>query len=134
LKQSQHRWRVRRLLLHGAMVAAPLVLLFLQARTQVSTLGICLIKTLVGVPGPACGITHSAMAMFTGHTSEAFRLHPAGPVMVVLVVGMTLYLALVLMIPNRGLKWAQEVKTYKRMENAAIAALLIGWAVRPVIN
>jgi hypothetical protein len=88
---------MRMLVLHGAMLIAPAALLLAHARFHFNATGICVIKSIFDVDCPACGITHSAIAMFSGHMREAFRLHPAGPIVVGIIGIMALYLILVLL-------------------------------------
>jgi hypothetical protein len=48
------------------MLVAPGALLIIHARLHVNALGICAFKTLAGFDCPACGITHSIMALLNG--------------------------------------------------------------------
>ena len=130
---DQYRWRVRMLALHGAMLVGPAVLLFAHSRWPAKRYGACVFKAAFGVDCPACGITRSAMAMFTGNIFLAIRLHPAGPLVVAVISVMTAYLAIVVCTSVNGLEWGKEVKAYKGTEMLALAALLIGWFGRIVV-
>ena len=136
LKQysDQRAWRMRMLLLHGAMLATPVALLIAHSRFHVNALGICVFKAISGVDCPACGITHSAMAMVSGHMRDAFRLHPAGPMVVVIVGIMVLYLAVVLWTGYEGVQWKKESTAYNTLERLAIGVLLIGWVGKLFMN
>lgn len=131
---GQRSWRIRTFLLHLAMLTAPLVLALVHTRFQVDPLGICLFRTVVGIDCPACGITRSAMALFSGHMREAFHLHPAGPIIVGILGVTTSYLALVLLSGGAGFEWGKEAAAFKSIERLAVAALLIGWVVRLSVN
>jgi hypothetical protein len=122
------------LLLHGAMLAAPLALLAAHARFQFRGWGCCLFRRLAGVDCPGCGITRSAMALLKGDVSEAFRLHPAGPLVVALIALIVTYLGLALFTRFRGLSWRQEVRAFAGIEMAAMTALLTGWIGRGLLN
>ncbi|MEE8453072.1 MAG: DUF2752 domain-containing protein [Thermoguttaceae bacterium] len=122
------------LFLHGAMLAVPVTLLIAHTRFRLGALGFCVFKTCFGIDCPACGITRSVMATFSGQMSEAFRLHPAGPVVIGIVAIMALYLALVLLTGHKGLAWRKEAKAYNVLEAFAIAALVIGWVGKSFIN
>jgi hypothetical protein len=118
------------LLLHGTMLTAPLALWVVHTRFKVDALGTCLFKAVAGVDCPACGITRSASAMFRGHMGEAFRLHPAGP-LVVGIIGITaVYLTLALATEHAGFEWKKELKMFKSLELLAVGALLIVWLVK----
>jgi hypothetical protein len=122
------------LLLHGTMLAAPLALSFAHTRHHVNAVGICVFKMVCGVDCPACGITHSVMAMLDGRMGEAFRFHPAGPIVVGIITIMTLYLTLVLLTGYRGIEWGKEARAYNGLETVGIVALMIGWVGKAFIN
>jgi hypothetical protein len=122
------------LLLHGAMLVAPWALLIIHARLHVNALGICAFKTLAGFDCPACGITHSIMALLNGCIQDAFRIHPAGPIIFGIVVLMTFYLGFVLLTGHRGFEWRKEAKAYGILDWMAVGVLLTGWVGRLITN
>jgi len=122
------------LLLHAAMLVAPIVLLLTHVRCQVNGLSVCVFKSVLGVDCPGCGITRSVMSLFSGDFSRAFRLHPAGPLVVVLIALIVTYLVLVLFTEFRGLEWRKEVRALTGIEMLAFAALLTGWIGKAFIN
>ncbi|MEI7902707.1 MAG: DUF2752 domain-containing protein [bacterium] len=131
---DQHRWRMRMFLLHGAMLGAPAALLGAHTYFPVNAPSICVFKALAGIDCPACGITHSVMALFAGHMGDAFRIHPAGPVVVGVIGIMTVYLALVLFSRYKGWGWKKEAQAYTILERLAIGVLLMGWVGKRFIN
>jgi uncharacterized protein DUF2752 len=42
---------------------------------------VCWLRALTGVPCPTCGLTRSFVAFAHGGWLEAFRAHPAGPIL-----------------------------------------------------
>jgi hypothetical protein len=122
------------LLLHGAMLVAPMVLLLAHIRFHVNGVGVCVVRSLLGVDCPGCGITRSVMALFAGDICRALRLHPAGPFVVALIVLMVTYLVLVLFTKFKGLEWRKEVRAFTGIEMLAFAALLTGWIGRVFTN
>ncbi len=105
---GQRNWRVRMLLLHGTMVIAPVALLLIQDHLHVNTLGLCIFKEMFGVDCPACGITHSVMALLSGRVHDAFCTHPAGPIIFGVVCLLTAYLCLVLFTGHKVVEWRKE--------------------------
>jgi hypothetical protein len=130
---AQRKWRVRMLLLHGAMLAVPLVLLLTHSlRTR--GFGLCAFKALVGVDCPACGVTRSAIALFSGRPIQAIYLQPVTPIIIIIILIMVLYLIVVVFTKFKGLEWHKEVRVYTRMEMLALILLFIGWIGKSVIN
>ena len=115
------------LLLHGAMIAAPVAILLAHSLPGDRALGFCLFKKVVGFDCPACGITHSAVALFRGQISESIRHNPAGPLIIGLVTVLFLYFSFALISRGNGLDWSVEAKVYKTLERISIIALLVGW-------
>ena len=122
------------LVLHGAMLAAPLLFLFAHARFHVNAFGFCAFKAITGLDCPACGITRSAMAVFTGDMILAFRHHLAGPLIVALIALIVTYLLGVVFMGFRGWEWRKEVKAYTGIEVLAMITLLIGWIGKVFMN
>ena len=52
--------------------------------------GLCLLHNLFGVECPFCGMTRSFVALAHGHVENAFRFHPAGPLLFVTMVVLVL--------------------------------------------
>ena len=122
------------LLLHGAMVVAPAALLLMYEHFHINSLGICVFKEIVGIDCPACGITHSIMALFHGRIEEAFYIHPAGPVVFGIVVLMAIYLGFVLLAGHKEVEWRKEAKAYSILEWSVVGILLATWAGRLFTN
>lgn len=133
-KYDQRRWRVRMLVLHGAMLIGPGVLLVVHECFGINGLGVCVFRSVFGVECPACGITHSVMALLRGHVGEAFRIHPAGPVIVGILALMASYLIVALLAEQKGAEWAKEVRVYGVLDRLAAGVLLAGWVGRLIIN
>lgn len=127
---SQRKWRIRMLFLHGAMLAAPAALLLFHHQLQGRTTGVCVVQTLMSVDCPACGMTRSIMALFQGHLREALRIHPAGPIILGILGLMTGYLGFVLLTGRKGCAWRNEVRAYGMLDRLAIGALVVGWVGR----
>ncbi len=127
---GQRRWRTRMLLLHAAMLVAPVSLMSVHAWRGAPALGVCVFRSVMRVDCPACGITRSVMALLGGHVSQAFRLHPTGPVICGIVGVLTIYFSVVFVTGAQRIDWAWEIRMYKVSGRAAVAVLLIGWIVR----
>ena len=130
---EQRAWRTRMLLLHGAMLFAPVLFLIIHVSSS-KTLGICAFRSISGIDCPACGITHSAMAMYRGHIIDALSIHPAGPAILGLVGIMTSYLLIVLFFRYKGMGWRREIKLYGILDGLMVTFLLTGWIVKLCIN
>lgn len=115
------------LLLHSVMIVAPIMLFISHTIFQFETFGFCIFKSCTGIECPACGITRSVMATFSGHITDAFNLHPAGPVILLLLIIISAYLSLVLLTKHKGLEWKKEAKAYNTIEWLMVGALLTGW-------
>ncbi len=122
------------LLLHGAMLMGPLVLFVLHLLFRINSVGVCAFRVIFGVDCPACGITRSATALFTGDIKGSFHYHPAGPMIVGIIALITMYLIVVVFTNVNGLEWRNEVKASTRIEWIALASLLIGWIGKSLIN
>ena len=131
---EQNAWRIRMLLLHGAMLCAPMLFLVIHVGSYGQTLGICVFRSISGIDCPGCGITHSVMAMYRGHLGDALSIHPSGPAIVGLVGIMTSYLLAVLLSKYKGMEWRREIKTYGILDGLMGALLLSGWIVKMCIN
>lgn len=89
--------------------------------------GLCLFKVLVGFDCPACGITRSVLAMLDGRMGDALRFHPAGPVVLVLVATLAIYLVVAWGTRSARIDWAREARAYSVIEGIALGVLVIGW-------
>lgn len=122
------------LLLHGAMLMGPLGLLVFHLLFHINSVGVCAFSVVFGIDCPACGITRSATALYTGDIKNSFYYHPAGPMIVGIIALITLYLILVVFTNVNGLEWRDEVKASTRIEWIALASLLIGWVGKSLMN
>jgi hypothetical protein len=128
---SQHRWRVRMLVLHAVLVFAPCFLFLLL----LDTLGFCLVRHIFGIECPGCGMTHAVQAMLAGNPSASFRNHPAGPLMTILLLLLFFYFMFVILLGNRVMiAWTKEVKGYIRVEKMALIGLVAGWLYKLIIT
>jgi hypothetical protein len=116
------------------MLIAPGALLVIHECLGVSSLGVCAFKSVFGVDCPACGITHSVMALFSGRIGEAFRIHPAGPVVIGILALMASYLVVVLFTEQEGAEWGKEVRAYGVLDRLAVGVLLAGWVGTLIIS
>jgi hypothetical protein len=124
---SQQRWRIRMLLLHGIMLLVPPVLMLLHPYHGVFNRTFCLWKRLSGYKCPACGITRSAGSLLTGHWRESLTFHPAGPVIVTILVLLTVYLSAVTLFRSPGLPWRREVNVYQVLDSVMVVTLVLVW-------
>jgi hypothetical protein len=127
-------WRVRMLLLHAILLLSPVVLLFAQSEFDINSTGLCIFKWVFCVDCPACGVTHAAMSLFSGHFREAFHYNPGGPIVIGLIGGVVFYLSIILLGGYTGLEWAKEKKWFEITEQLGLGSLLIGWTMKLFIN
>jgi hypothetical protein len=125
---------MRMLLLHGTMLLVPLVLATLNAVIRGQLPGFCLFRWATGIDCPACGITRSLMAAFSGNVMESFRFHPAGLFVLLLLALMTAYFAVVLLARGAGMEWRKEVRAYRWLDGVAITTLLLGWIGKSLVH
>lgn len=123
---------MRMLILHGSMIAAPFLLIAFHTGNH--AFGFCLFKKLAGIDCPACGITHSVMALVSGDPEAAVRYHPAGPVIILLLALMTAYLGATLLTRIRGMAWKREAAVYHLLDYAMVGVLLTGWVMKLCVN
>lgn len=71
----------------AALLAIPAVLWPLAGLAVSSRVPLCLFNLVMGVPCPGCGMTRSMVRLADGDVVGAFRMHPAGPVLVALWLG-----------------------------------------------
>ena len=114
------------LILHGAMLVAPIILLFWRKHTNGDGFCVCIFRRVFGVDCPGCGVTRSAMSLFAGDIRSAFHMHPGGPVVIALIALIVPYLALILFAKVMGMEWRKEVKVYTGIAILAAAALIAG--------
>jgi hypothetical protein len=126
-------WRIKMLLLHSAMLAAPAIFLLLQTNARIPILSGCLIKAITKTDCPACGITHSAVAAYSGNFVESFRIHPAGLAILAILAAMTIYLAAIT-ITQKAIQWKKELRIYTFIDRSMITLLIAGWIGRILIT
>ena len=56
------------------------------AMLSLATSSACVVKALIGVPCPGCGMTRAWLAAFHGEFGEAFRCHPLFPLAAIIGV------------------------------------------------
>ena len=123
------------LILHLAMLVAPVVMLAPGVAARVKPFGRCLFRSLLGFDCPACGITHSVKALLRGDFVGSLLYHPGGLVIAVILVSLVVYFAVVLALGNRVVVgWRREAKVYRRVELAAVVVLFAGWVVRMLMD
>lgn len=120
------------LTLHGTMLAVPALLLIIHSCGL--SFGFCIFKKVFGIDCPACGITHSVMALMTGHVKSALHYHPAGPFILLLLAVMVAYLSATVLTRYRGMTWKTEVALYQLLDRTMVGMLLIGWCIKFCIN
>lgn len=54
----------------------------------------CLFYAITHIPCPSCGLTTSFSHIMHGNFLDAFMVHPLGPLLFLLLIGFTIYLAL----------------------------------------
>ena len=63
---------------HWNVLISSVVILGLLIALGVELPGSCLVRSLVGLPCPFCGVTHATVACLRGHLLESWHIHPAG--------------------------------------------------------
>jgi Protein of unknown function (DUF2752) len=114
-----------------ASLAPPLIFAGVFAVAQgASALGIhvsgCLLKALLGVPCPGCGITTSVALLLRGRFEQAFDVNAAGLCVVLFVVaqlGLTAAVALRTLGPSR------LASLSRANDRFLLASLLLSWII-----
>ena len=127
---GQNLWRIRMLLLHGAMFVAPIGLVVTDSILRPNAMGFCVIKSICGFDCPGCGITHSAIALYEGNMQESFKFHPAGPVILVILGLLLFYFLFSLLMNYKAVHWQNELKIYSTLEVTAMSLLIGGWLIK----
>ena len=116
--------------------APPLLLLALLApppsgdgRSLFGLPSLCPFRNLVGLPCPGCGITRSVVCAAHGHWREAVAFHPAGPLILALLVALTLDRFIRLARPGAR-RAALSQRLAAPLAGAAGICLLLLWAAR----
>lgn len=86
--------------------------------------GVCLWRTVTGVPCPSCGFTHAFIALGHGRVAEAMQWHLAAPALYV-VTWLILLLACVQVITSRDML----SRVWRRCRYAAVALCVFGLSV-----
>jgi hypothetical protein len=82
----------------------------------------CGFHAMTGLPCPGCGLTRSVMALFQGHVTDSFLLHPFGPpLLAALIVALV---AGVLPAPARH-RLARAIETVEAKTGITLLALVV---------
>ncbi len=84
----------------------------------------CLVKIVLGVPCPGCGMTRAALRLLHGDVVGSLRYHP---VALPGAVGLALAAALALALPEGHPAWERFVRTSMALLAAGLA---LSWAMR----
>ena len=96
-------------------------------------LGFCLVKVLIGIPCPACGVTRAVHAAFGGDLVASIRFHPWGPVLALITVGMAGYFTTAALLGSKmAVSWKREVRLFRSVEVLLVIALITTVIVRLV--
>ena len=95
---------------------------------------ICIVRRMTGLPCPGCGLTRSFCAIAKGHVERGFAFHWLGPALFV-VAGVYWVRGLAMLAGLRGaVARFDETVTRWRLPYAVIAALLVTWVLRLVVD
>lgn len=106
------------------------VLLLHSPETNFLQFNGCLVKRLLGVECPACGITHSVYETLRLDISQAIKYNAAGPVVTLLLLGNWLYYLGVVLIDRFRLSLKQEKKWIDIGDWTLVSLLLGSWVVK----
>jgi hypothetical protein len=90
-------------------------------------IALCIMKTLVGIPCPGCGITTSVALLTRSRISEALEANPAGPVVALFVIVQVL---LVVAAAARFLPDTTTVRLSRTHDRVLVASLICAWMAR----
>ena len=109
------------------LVSALLALTLLPLAVQIPHF--CLMRAVLGIPCPGCGVAHSILAILRLHPFGAWAANPAGAG-VVLVFGFQLAARpIAIMVPKASNLISQ---TSHHISNVALAGLLLVWIYRVI--
>ena len=89
---------------------------------------LCTFHNVTGLPCPGCGITRSLVCCAHGLIGQAFRFHPLGPLVFLVLIGMTLMS--VVSAARPGIRLILPPQWINGAAWTGIAALGIIWAGR----
>lgn len=92
----------------------------------------CLFRATFRVPCPGCGLTRSLEALWRGDLGEALRMHPLGPPVFALLIGLAVGCAAYAALPaaRPALRRLGIQLQHPRVMRWALTALLATWLVR----
>jgi len=122
------------LYLHLAFVLVPFGLTHLPTALRDYIPGTGIIKRVLGIECPACGITRSYLSFVRGDMADAIRLHPGGPVVAILALLLAFYFAGAVIWEKRAIRdWKIELVAYRLCGMVLLVALCLGWLAKHLL-
>jgi len=121
---------VRQTILAASSAPAAFALVFIISQLSDVTgvrVAFCIVRTLIGIPCPGCGITTSIAALTRGNVTAALDANPAGPFVTLFVMVQVL---LLLAAVTRFLPDAATARYSRLNDRALLTFLLLTWLIR----
>ena len=115
---------------HAVVAPAAFAVVFIVAQLSNITgvpLAFCVLKVVIGIPCPGCGITTSIEALFHGRLANALDANAAGPYVLLFVIAQLLLTAAAAgrLLPDVTIGRISGVN-----DRALLALLLLAWLTR----
>jgi hypothetical protein len=115
--QNQHHFAL--------FVSALLVVLSIPVAVRIPH--ICLLRSLVGIPCPGCGVSHSIMAILRLNPTMAWKANPAGVGVASVFCFQLVARPVAIAVPGTG-EFVSRVS--RNISNITLAGLLLVWISR----
>jgi hypothetical protein len=107
------------------LISALLTLAFLPLAIHIPHF--CLMRKVLGIPCPGCGVSHSVVAMFQMNARAAWKANPAGVAVASMFFFQLAARPIAIMTP-RTRNFVSQASRY--LSNAALGSLLLVWISR----
>ena len=96
--------------------------------------GLCLFKSVSGVPCPSCGTTRAVLCLLNGQWMEAIYINPLGIIASILLVAVPVLMVRDFLFPKKQYtfslyQWMEfQLKSKKNISVPALSVILLNWA------
>jgi hypothetical protein len=113
---------------HVALLISPLLALALLP-LAIHIPHFCLMRRVLGIPCPGCGVSHSIMAILRLNPVLAWDANPAGVAVALAFCFQLVARPIAIMVPRTG-DWVSQAS--RHISNAVLGSLLLVWISRVI--